>query len=85
MTRSIVSGLAMLKEALDRDPLVEAELFILTDGRETVQSMPAKRVRAHFDRLPQNRCRVHVVVLGRKGTPALKSLRKEEGGLTIGP
>jgi hypothetical protein len=83
VTRSIVSGLAMLKEALDRDPSVEAELFILTDGRETVQSMPAKRVRAHFDRLPQNRCRVHVVVLGRKGTPALKSLAEESGGRLV--
>jgi hypothetical protein len=80
VNRSVVSGLAMLKEAISKDPGVSAELFILTDGRETATTMTAARVQAEYDRLPEERCRVHVIGLGRRGAPALRSLAERSGG-----
>jgi len=79
--RSVASGLAMLKEALAADPDARAELFILTDGRETVTSMSAEAIENQYRKLPVERCRVHVVSLGRNGTPALARLAAASGGV----
>jgi len=81
--RSLVTGIAMLKEALDRDPSATAELFVLTDGVETVQTLTDAQVEAQFERLPAGRCRIHVVGLGQKGTPALRALAERTGGTFV--
>jgi len=67
--QSVTTGLAMLREALRRDPKGRAEIFILTDGRETVKTTSVTRVEAAYRRLPTERCRIHVVALGRKSSP----------------
>jgi len=85
VTRSIVSGLAMLKEALTREPKVSGELFLVTDGHETSKSMPQRHVRRQFDRLPLDRATVHLVALGRKGTPWLRTLAEDSGGQVATP
>ncbi|MHC4955004.1 MAG: VWA domain-containing protein [Planctomycetota bacterium] len=80
VNKSVVAGLAMLKEALAKDDKVKAELFILTDGRETTKTTSLRMVEAQYGRLPANRCAVHVVALGRGGTPLLKVLAQGSGG-----
>ncbi|MHC4339135.1 MAG: vWA domain-containing protein [Planctomycetota bacterium] len=80
VNRSVVSGLAMLNEALRKEPAVKAELFILTDGRETATSMSPARVDMEYLKLPEARCWVHVIALGRRGTPALRRLAERSGG-----
>jgi hypothetical protein len=79
--RSVAAGLAMLKEALLADPQGEAELFLLTDGRETAaQSTSLAAIEAQFRKVPVDRCRIHVVALGRHGTPELKVFAERTGG-----
>ncbi len=78
--RSVAAGLAMLKEALLSDPQSRAELFILTDGRETARTTSLKAVEAQYRKLPVNRCQVHVISLGRQGTPALRVIAESSGG-----
>jgi hypothetical protein len=80
VNRSVAAGLAMLREALVRDPQCKAELFILTDGRETARTTSRKVVEAQYRKLPQNRCQVHVVSLGGRGTPSLRVLAQGSGG-----
>jgi hypothetical protein len=80
VNRSVVTGLAMLKEALVTDPKAKAELFILTDGRETKKTTSLNAVERHYQKLPQDRCKVHVVALGKKTTPALKGLAERSNG-----
>ena len=80
LNRSMASGLAMLREALEQNPKSDAELFVLTDGRETVKTMPFAAVRSQFDRLPKKRCRIHVVQLGKHGTFLLQQLASSTGG-----
>ncbi|MCZ6573556.1 MAG: hypothetical protein O7C98_10375 [Planctomycetota bacterium] len=80
LNRSMASGLAMLREALEQNPKSEAELFVLTDGRETVKTMPFAAVRSQFDRLPKKRCLIHVVQLGKHGTSLLQQLASSTGG-----
>jgi len=70
----------MLREALEQNPKSEAELFVLTDGRETVKTMPFAAVRSQFDRLPHKRCLIHVVQLGKHGTSLLQQLASSTGG-----
>jgi hypothetical protein len=71
----------MLKEALLADPKGEAELFLLTDGRETAaQSTSLAAIEAQFRKVPVDRCRIHVVALGRHGTPELKVFAERTGG-----
>jgi len=79
VSRSVASGLAMLREAIG--DAHEGELFILTDGRETVTTMPAEAIEAQFEKLPEGRCRVHVIALGGRGTPPiLRRLSERSGG-----
>jgi len=85
VNRSVAAGLAMLKEALLRDPLSKAELFILTDGRETARTTSLKAVEAQYRKLPQNRCQIHVVSLGRRGTPSLRVMAEASGGHFVEP
>jgi hypothetical protein len=80
VNRSVAAGLAMLKEALARHPQSRAELFILTDGRETARTTSLKAVEAQYRKLPVNRCQVHVISLGRQGTPALRVIAESSGG-----
>ena len=78
--RSAVTGLAMLREALQASPSVRAELFILTDGVETAKTTSLRALQAQYAKLPVNRCRIHLVALGRRGTPALRGLAEASGG-----
>jgi len=80
VNKSVVTGLAMLKESLREDPDAKSELFILTDGRETEQTTSLRMVQAQFQRLPADRCAIHVVALGSHGTPTLKALVDASGG-----
>lgn len=80
VNRSVAAGLAMLREALVRDPRSRAELFILTDGRETARTTSLKVVEAQYRKLPKNRCQVHVVSLGGRGNPSLRILAEGSGG-----
>lgn len=80
VNKSVVTGLAMLKESLSKDETSKAELFILTDGRETAKSTSLRMVEAQFQRLPTDRCAIHVVALGTQGTPTLKALVQASGG-----
>ena len=80
VNRSVAAGLAMLREALVRDPRSRAELFILTDGRETARTTSLKVVQAQYNKLPTNRCQVHVISLGGRGTPSLRVLADGSGG-----
>ena len=80
VNRSVVTGLAMLKEALERHREARAELFILTDGRETKKTTSLQAVERQYQKLPEDRCRVHVIALGRKGTPAMRGLAERSGG-----
>lgn len=83
--RSVASGLAMIREALERDPKARADLFLLTDGVETVQSMNDSHVEAQFMRLPAGRCHVHLVALGQSVTSTLRSLVDRSGGSYVQP
>ncbi len=78
--QSIVTGLAMIKEALVKNPKGRAELFVLSDGRETVKTTSLDRVEAMYQKLPAARCRVHFIALGRGGTPLLRALAVRSGG-----
>ena len=80
VNRSVAAGLAMLKEALAADAEVKGELFLLTDGQETAKTTSPGIVEAQYAKLPQDRCRVHVISLGRHGTPALRVLADRSGG-----
>jgi Mg-chelatase subunit ChlD len=80
VNRSVTAGLAMLVEALAAEKDSRAELFILTDGQETARSTATTAVERQFEKLPVGRCRVHVIALGRMGTPALKTLADRSGG-----
>jgi hypothetical protein len=80
VNRSIAAGLAMLREALNRDPRSRAELFILTDGRETARTTSFKAVEAQYRKLARGRCQVHVISLGGRGTPALRVIAEASGG-----
>ena len=80
VNRSIASGLAMLREALLADSRMRAELFILTDGRETAKTTPLRVVEMQYQKLPEDRCRVHVVALGKKGTETLRRLTERSSG-----
>lgn len=80
VNKSVVTGLAMLKEALAQNADSKAELFILTDGRETAKTTSLRMVQAQYGRLPADRCAVHVISLGRTGTPLLKVLAQGSGG-----
>jgi len=80
VNRSVAAGLAMLREALVRDPRSRAELFILTDGRETARTTSLKTVEAQYRRLARERCQVHVISLGGRGTPSLRVLAESSGG-----
>lgn len=80
VNRSVVAGLAMLREALLADDKAEAELFILTDGQETSKSTSTRVVQAQYAKLPVDRCKVHVIALGQHGTPALRVLAEASGG-----
>jgi hypothetical protein len=77
---SVTAGLAMLNEALRADPSVRGELFLLTDGQETAATTSKSAVERQFEMLPEGRCRVHVIALGRAGTPALRTLAERSGG-----
>lgn len=77
---AVAAGLAMLNEALAADAEARAELFLLTDGQETVASTAKSAVERQFEKLPEGRCRVHLIALGRGGTPALKTLADRSGG-----
>lgn len=77
---AVATGLAMLGEALKDDPEGRAELFLLTDGQETVTSTAKSAVERQFEKLPEGRCRVHLIALGRGGTPSLKTLADRSGG-----
>ncbi len=83
VNRSVVAGLAMLREALAQDPKGTAELFILTDGRETKKTTSLNAVERQYQKLPEDRCKVHVVALGKKGTPALRNLAERSGGKLV--
>jgi hypothetical protein len=83
VNKSIVTGLAMLKESLAKDEKSKAELFILTDGRETEKSTSLRMVQRQFERLPERRCAIHVVALGTHGTPTLKALVQASGGQLV--
>jgi len=80
VNKSVVTGLAMLKEALAASESATAELFILTDGRETAKTTSLRMVQAQYARLPADRCAVHVISLGRGGTPLLRVLSQGSGG-----
>jgi hypothetical protein len=80
VSQSVATGLAMLKEALAADEAARAELFLLTDGQETVTTTAQSAVERQFERLAPGRCKVHVIALGRLGTPALKTLAERSGG-----
>ena len=80
VNRSVTTGLAMLNEALAKSPKQSAELFILTDGRETKKTTSLNAVERQFQKLPRDRCKVHVVSLGKKGTPPLRALAERSGG-----
>ena len=80
VNRSVVTGLAMLRQALAADDAVKGELFILTDGRETARSTSIRMVETQFQRLPADRCVVHVIALGRASTPLLKAVALGSGG-----
>jgi len=77
---AVTTGLAMLNEALLGDADARAELFLLTDGQETVASTAKSAVERQFEKLPEGRCRVHLIALGRGGTPALKTLADRSKG-----
>ncbi|MFI5402649.1 MAG: VWA domain-containing protein [Planctomycetota bacterium] len=77
---AVTTGLAMLNEALAADAEARAELFLLTDGVETVATTARTAVERQFEKLPAGRCRVHLIALGRGGTPALKTLADLSGG-----
>lgn len=77
---AVTTGLAMLNEALAADAEARAELFLLTDGQETVSSTAKSAVERQFEKLPEGRCRVHVIALGRGGTPAQRTLADRSGG-----
>jgi Mg-chelatase subunit ChlD len=77
---SVTAGLAMLNEALEADAAARAELFLLTDGQETAATTARSAVERQFDKLPEGRCRVHMIALGRTGTPALRTLADRSGG-----
>lgn len=77
---AVMTGLAMLNKALEGDPLAKAELFLLTDGHETAATTAKSAVERQFEKLPEGRCRVHVIALGRGGTPALKTLADRSQG-----
>lgn len=80
VNKSVVTGLAMLKEALAENESVKAELFLLTDGRETARTTSVRMIEAQYQRLPQERCAIHVIALGKKGTLTLKALADGSGG-----
>ena len=80
VNRSVAAGLAMLREALARDPRSRAELFILTDGRETARTTSLKVVQAQYRKLARERCQVHVISLGGRGTPSLRVIAESTGG-----
>jgi hypothetical protein len=80
VNNAVMTGLAMLNEALDDDAGAKAELFLLTDGHETAATTARSAVERQFEKLPGGRCRVHVIALGRAGTPALKTLADRSGG-----
>ena len=77
---AVTTGLAMLGESLKDDPEAKAELFLLTDGHETVSSTAQSAVEWQFEKLPEGRCRVHLIALGRGGTPSLKTIADRSGG-----
>jgi len=77
---AVMTGLAMLNEALAADPEARAELFLLTDGHETAATTAKRAVERQFEKLPEGRCRVHMVALGRGGTPELRTLADRSGG-----
>lgn len=81
--QSVAAGLAMLHEALKADAAAQAELFILTDGHETAKTTSLRVVEAQYQRLPRDRCRVHLVALGRQGTPVLRTLAQQSGGMFV--
>jgi Mg-chelatase subunit ChlD len=84
VTRAVASGLAMLREAIAAGGAADGELFILTDGLETVTSMSPEAVEAQFAKLPEGRCRVHVIALGGRGTPpVLRRLAERSGGVYV--
>jgi len=78
--KSLTAGLAMLNEALKAEDGSKAELFILTDGQETQRTTSLQAVERQYEKLPQDRCRIHVISLGRHGTPALRVLAEASGG-----
>ena len=77
---AVTTGLAMLGEALKDDAEGKAELFLMTDGQETVATTARTAVERQFEKLPEGRCRIHLIALGRGGTPALKPLADRSGG-----
>lgn len=77
---AVTTGLAMLNEALMADAEARAELFLLTDGQETAATTARSAVERQFEKLAEGRCRVHLIALGRGGTPALKTLADRSGG-----
>ena len=50
------------------------------DRVETAATTAKSAVERQFEKLPGGRCRVHVIALGRGGTPALKTLADRSGG-----
>ena len=80
VNKSVVTGLAMLREALTANARVKGELFILSDGRETAKSTSIRMVEAQFQRLPPGRCAIHVISLGRGDSPLLKAIALGSGG-----
>lgn len=80
VNRSVMTGLAMLNEALIKNPEQEAELFLLTDGRETKKTTSLNAIERQFQKLPTDRCKVHVISLGKKGTPPMRALAERSGG-----
>jgi len=77
---AVLTGLAMLNKAMEGDDQARAELFLLTDGHETAATTSKSAVERQFEKLPEGRCRVHVIALGKGGTPALKTLADRSGG-----
>jgi hypothetical protein len=80
VNKSVTTGLAMLNEALSKNDKSRAELFILTDGRETRTTTSLRMVEAQYNRLPKGRCAIHIVALGKHGTPSLRALARASGG-----
>jgi len=77
---AVMTGLAMLNEALVADADARAELFLLTDGQETAATTAQGAVERQFEKLPEGRCRVHMIALGRGAMPTLKALADRSGG-----